>query len=65
MHLTGLSITCLDNPVQKTEKSIIDNIMRYLHNDVILYHQSEPEALFELQQKMWSPIIDWANVRFI
>lgn len=64
MHLTGLCITCLDNPVYKTEQSLIQSIKRYLDNDCLLFFQNEPEGLKELQQKMWTPVIDWTNGYF-
>lgn len=35
--------------------------MNYIQTDTILFFNSEEKPLLELQQKEWSPIIDWFN----
>uniref|UniRef100_A0A915J6J8 ATP synthase mitochondrial F1 complex assembly factor 2 n=1 Tax=Romanomermis culicivorax TaxID=13658 RepID=A0A915J6J8_ROMCU len=64
LHFTSLSVTCTDNPMNKTSSDIVQNILTYFDNDSLLYFNSESESLFELQKKSWMPIIEWANEYF-
>lgn len=62
MHLTGLAITSIDNPMKLTEKSLVDLVMNYLDTDTILYMHEQPENLAKLERKHWGEIINWAKV---
>uniref|UniRef100_A0A0N5AW04 ATP synthase mitochondrial F1 complex assembly factor 2 n=1 Tax=Syphacia muris TaxID=451379 RepID=A0A0N5AW04_9BILA len=64
MLLTKLSFTVLDNPLL-LKNNVIDNIMKYLDTDTILYLCGENEKLKELQKCHWGPILHWSNACFL
>lgn len=37
MHLTGLSNVCLDNPTKTTKYALVDDILKFLDTDTILF----------------------------
>ncbi|KAI8092376.1 uncharacterized protein B0P05DRAFT_577244 [Gilbertella persicaria] len=39
--------------------AVIDKLFTYFDTDSICYHEDFPEVLTELQDKYWTPIIDW------
>ncbi|KAG1211347.1 hypothetical protein G6F69_004670 [Rhizopus microsporus] len=43
---------------------VIDKLMQYLDTDAICYHEEFPEALTQLQDTYWKPIIEWAQTTF-
>ncbi len=40
---------------------MIDKLMHYFDTDAVCYHEEFPEVLTELQDKYWTPIIEWAE----
>lgn len=43
---------------------VADFLLKYLDTDTICYHQEFPEALANLQEKHWSPILNWFEREF-
>ncbi len=39
----------------------IDNLVKFINTDAILYRQPFPDSLVELQRKNWDPILNWAQ----
>jgi len=64
MHITGLSNTVIDNPLNKTKFSICNDILSYLPLDTILYRSEENERLWELQRELWDPVLHWFQKSF-
>ncbi|EEB12033.1 ATP synthase mitochondrial F1 complex assembly factor 2, putative [Pediculus humanus corporis] len=64
MHLTGLCYTVLDNPNKFTKEEIVNNIIKYLDTDTILYTSGEEDELYDLQLKEWQPILNWFCKKF-
>lgn len=68
MPLTRLTMTALD-VVPSQRESIIEGIMPYLDTDTVWYWE-EPERysnskdLYALQEKTYTPILDWLEGRF-
>ncbi|TMS38141.1 hypothetical protein L596_004932 [Steinernema carpocapsae] len=64
MRLTGLAFTALDNPFHLDKDTIVKGIIEYLETDTILTFADQPESLVELQNRKWTPVIEWANHEF-
>ncbi|KAL8623454.1 hypothetical protein ACOMHN_061967 [Nucella lapillus] len=64
MHLTKLSNTAIDNPLQKTRHGLTEYVVSILENDTVFYRGHEPEELKKLQTEEWDPILEWANERY-
>ncbi|XP_059060448.1 ATP synthase mitochondrial F1 complex assembly factor 2 isoform X1 [Achroia grisella] len=63
MHLTALCNTALDNPGKLTTHGIASYLLDYFPTDTLLFH-SEEEELRSLQEKKWTPVIDWFQKKF-
>nr|XP_022314268.1 ATP synthase mitochondrial F1 complex assembly factor 2-like [Crassostrea virginica] len=59
MHLTTLSNTVMDNPMQRSREDIVRGVLHFLETDTILYRTTEPTEFFEVQKKEWDPILEW------
>ncbi|XP_056017893.1 ATP synthase mitochondrial F1 complex assembly factor 2-like isoform X2 [Ostrea edulis] len=59
MHLSTLSNTVLDNPMQRSRKDIIKGILHFLETDTILYRTTEPPEFADLQKREWEPVLEW------
>ncbi|CAD5219168.1 unnamed protein product [Bursaphelenchus okinawaensis] len=64
MRLTGLAFTAEDNPTHETNETLVQKMMEYLENDTILYLDTNPVELAQLEKEQWLPIVDWANKHF-
>lgn len=64
MHLTNLTSTALDNPLNLTNKEIADEALEFLKSDTLCFRLREPADLFELQTRRWNPIIQWLRDRY-
>jgi chaperone required for assembly of F1-ATPase len=68
MPLTRLVMTAID-VVPNTRESIVEGVMPYLETDTVWFWE-DPERytlscnLYELQEKTYTPIIDWMEERF-
>lgn len=59
MHLTTLSNTVLDNPMQRSRGDIVRGVLHFLETDTILYRSTEPQEFLELQKQEWDPVLKW------
>jgi len=64
MHLTLLSNTALDNPMQRSTETLINSMLELLDTDTICYRVKEPTDLAQLQQRDWDPILDDMRARY-
>lgn len=62
MHLTGLTITCIDNPSGHVDRNLVDKITNFINSDTLLFIDDEQPKLGELQRSNWGEIINWAKV---
>jgi chaperone required for assembly of F1-ATPase len=63
MPITQLSMTLQDRVVPYREK-LTDEIMGYIHTDLLCYRASEPEDFRLLQHEIWTPFIGYINTKF-
>merc|ERR1719150_389060 len=47
MHLTGLCNTAIDNPTQATKYELVEDILKFIETDTILYFAVEQDKLYE------------------
>lgn len=59
MHLTSLTFTSIDNPMNSTNESLADKLINFLETDTVCYRSEEPEELRLKEDKEWNPIVDW------
>ncbi|CAB3230789.1 unnamed protein product [Arctia plantaginis] len=64
MHLTAICNTALDNPGKVTSHDIASFLLDHLSTDTILFYSEEEKDLQTLQEKKWTPVIDWFEKRF-
>ncbi|XP_049868889.1 ATP synthase mitochondrial F1 complex assembly factor 2 [Pectinophora gossypiella] len=64
MHLTSLCNTAMDNPGKCTPHDIVNFLLEYLPTDTLLFFSDEEVELRALQEKKWTPIIEWFQKRF-
>jgi chaperone required for assembly of F1-ATPase len=63
LPLTRLVSTALDR-VEPRRGEIVAEIAKYASTDLLCYRADEPQELIERQQKIWQPLLDWAEARF-
>uniref|UniRef100_A0A183C0F1 DEPDC5_CTD domain-containing protein n=1 Tax=Globodera pallida TaxID=36090 RepID=A0A183C0F1_GLOPA len=64
MHFTGLAFTAFDNPCEETNDSLVNKLLAFLQTDTILYFADPSNTLSDEQRQYWSPVIQFANLRF-
>lgn len=64
MHLTALCNTALDNPGKLTSHDIASYLLDYFSTDTLLFHSEEERELQKLQEKKWTPVVEWFEKRF-
>lgn len=64
MHLTALSNSVLDNPMQRDADSLVNDILNYLESDTVCVRDTEPHDLVQLHKVKWDPILAWFNKRY-
>lgn len=64
MHLTALCNTALDNPGKLTSHDITSYLLDYFATDTLLFHSEEEKELQIMQEKKWTPVIQWFEKRF-
>ena len=62
LPLTRLVSTAIDR-VPPRRADVIAEIAKYATTDLLCYHADEPRELAERQQKIWQPLLDWAEAR--
>lgn len=62
LPLTRLVSTALDR-VTPRRAAVIAEIAKYGTTDLLCYRAAEPHELVERQQKIWQPLLDWAEAR--
>lgn len=64
MPVTQILSTKIDR-VMGQRDSLTPEVTRYFNTDLICYfHEGEPQAMAELQEKAWRPWLDWFEGRF-
>lgn len=63
LPLTRLAATGLDR-VTGQRARVIEDTAKYAGSDMLCYRASEPETLVKRQQKIWQPLLDWADERY-
>jgi chaperone required for assembly of F1-ATPase len=63
MLLTKLANTAIDR-VAVHRLTAISQILGFARSDLLCYRAEAPEALVELQHRVWDPILDWARERY-
>jgi chaperone required for assembly of F1-ATPase len=63
MILTKLANTAIDR-VAVHRLTAIAQILGIARSDLLCYRAEGPDALVELQHRVWDPILDWAKARF-
>ena len=58
MPLSKLAITAIDGVAQHVSE-VAEDIVRYAGSDLLCYRAEGPQALAELQAKVWDPIVHW------
>lgn len=64
MHLTSLVTTSQDNPYNLSKPDLVDSILNNLSTDTLLYQSDKDDALYQLQEKDWDPVLQWFNERY-
>ncbi len=62
LPFTRLVSTAIDR-VTPRRAEVIAEIAKYATTDTLCYRADEPLALVERQQKIWQPLLDWAEAR--
>ncbi|KAG0175724.1 ATP synthase complex assembly protein atp12 [Apophysomyces sp. BC1034] len=57
--LDAFNPTTAEDPT--VQKEVVEKLMTYFDTDAICYHEDFPEALTELQDAHWKPLIEWAS----
>ncbi|MEM6462869.1 MAG: ATP12 family protein [Pseudomonadota bacterium] len=60
MPVTRLVNTALDG-IASDKQAIIEDILRFAGTDLLCYRADSPQALVELQNELWDPVLDWAR----
>jgi len=63
MILTKLANTAIDR-VAVHRRTAIAQVMSFARSDLLCYRAEAPEALVQLQHRVWDPILDWARDRY-
>jgi chaperone required for assembly of F1-ATPase len=63
MILTKLANTAIDR-VTVHRRTAIAQVLNFARSDLLCYRAEGPEALVELQRRVWDPILDWAKGRY-
>jgi len=63
MPLTRLVNSALDGVSREPEATRAE-ILRYAGSDLLCYRSEGPDTLVALQEKSWSPVIEWMQERF-
>ncbi|KAI8062141.1 hypothetical protein BC940DRAFT_244679 [Gongronella butleri] len=69
LPLTSVLSRAIDglNPAHNIEDirpAVIDKLMTYFDTDATCYHEDFPEQLVKLQDKYWTPVIDWVAQKY-
>jgi len=64
MHMSGLCITAIDNPWNRNRDELVNEIMKFLDTDTILYIHDESKSLRDVQLQEWGRVVEWINNRF-
>ena len=64
MHLTSLTFTSIDNPMNSSNESLTDKLVDFLETDTVCYRSEEPEELRKKEDQRWNPIVDWFTRRY-
>ncbi|XP_004930951.1 ATP synthase mitochondrial F1 complex assembly factor 2 isoform X1 [Bombyx mori] len=64
MHLTALCNTALDNPGKLTSHDIVNYLLEHYPTDTLLFYSEDEEELRDLQERKWTPILDWFQKTF-
>jgi chaperone required for assembly of F1-ATPase len=59
MPMLRLANTVLDG-IGKNREAVIQSILRFGEHDLVCYRAEQPPELAVLQEKNWSPLLDWA-----
>ena len=62
LPLTRLVSTAIDR-VTPRRADVIAEIAKYATTDLLCYRADEPRKLVERQEKIWQPLLDWAEAR--
>lgn len=62
MPITRLANTVIDGIAEDSEP-VVEDLLRFGLSDLLFYRASAPVELVERQQKLWDPILDWAETR--
>ena len=62
LPLTRLVSTALDRVARRTE--VVAEIAKYAATDLLCYHADDPPELAARQQRVWQPLLDWAEARY-
>ena len=60
MPMTRLANTAIDG-VALDMQAVKEDIIRYSGTDMLCYRASSPKGLVDQQNKLWDPLIDWAQ----
>ncbi|RKP36559.1 ATP12-domain-containing protein [Dimargaris cristalligena] len=65
LPLTSLVARSMDGLSSNQQRQdVIKHLSRYLHTDAICFQQTYPQPLVDLQDKAWSPIIEWIQTEY-
>lgn len=62
MPITRLANTVIDGIAHDGEP-IIEDLLRFCLSDLLFYRADFPRELVERQEKLWDPVLDWAEAR--
>jgi chaperone required for assembly of F1-ATPase len=63
MSVTQLASTAIDRvPAQRAE--IVRAVAAYAETDLLCYRTDHPVELAERQNRLWQPLLDWAEIRY-
>ncbi len=63
MPIMQLASTALDR-VGPLRHVIVDQLVAYAGTDLLCYRAEAPRDLSERQERLWQPLVDWAEARF-
>lgn len=65
LPMTSLMARAIDGTsAESARMELIASLLRYCDTDAICFHELKPEALVALQERHWTPLIDWAEREF-
>ncbi|GAA5826063.1 hypothetical protein JCM5353_004199 [Sporobolomyces roseus] len=65
LPMTSIASRALDGLGSKQVRSdVVAGLLKYLDTDTVCFHEDFPERLVQLQEKHWSPLLEWVRSNY-